>query len=97
MGPGPFAEHVFLPEIIGRIPDLQAVAVRKQHAALAVQGARCKFTRIAGLAEPFESFCIEHEDPDIVLQAIRELGLDPHHNINYPKGLKQALGILPTP
>ncbi len=97
MGPGPFAEEAFLTEIVGRIPDLQAVGVRKRHEGFTVQGARCKFTHITGLAEPFESFCIEHEDPDIVLQAIRELGLDPHDNTNYPKGLKQVLGILPTP
>lgn len=87
----------FLADIVGRTPALQAVQVQKRHEGFAIQGARCKFTRITGPTEPFESFCIEHEDPEIVMQVIRELGLETRENINYPKGLKQALGLNPTP
>ncbi len=94
---GPFGRDVFLSEIVAGSPDLRAVVVRKRHEGFEVQGAKCKFTEIAGVVEPFESFCIEHEDPEIVMQVIRELGLDGRENINYPKGLKRALGLLPTP
>jgi hypothetical protein len=96
-GKGPFEAEAFLSEIVDRIPDLRAVPIQKRHEGFEVQGAKCKFTRILGLDEPFESFCIEHEDPEIVMQVIRELGLDTRDNINYPKGLKQVLGLNPTP
>ncbi len=96
-GDGRFGVDAFLSEIVERSSDLQAVAVQKRHEGFEVQGARGKFTTISGLAEPYQSFCVEHEDPEIVMQVIRELGLEPRDNINYPKGLKHALGILPTP
>jgi len=89
--------NTFFSEIVDPCADLQAVVIQKRHEGFEVQGARCKFTRITGTGKPFESFCIEHEDPEIVKQVIQELGLDSRANINYPKGLKQALGIIPTP
>ena len=42
---------------------------------------------------PLESFCVEHEDPSLVLGVIRSLGLDSHQNINYPQALKRALAL----
>jgi hypothetical protein len=97
LGTEPMDMETFLGEVVAKNPDLQAVVVHKQHDGFGVHGAKCKFTRITGPAEPFESFCIEHEDPEIVMQVIREVGLDPHANINYSKGLKSVLRILPTP
>ena len=42
-----------------------------------------------------ESFCIEHEDPALVLQVLHHLGLQGRRNTSYPQGLKAALN-LPT-
>jgi hypothetical protein len=40
-----------------------------------------------------ESFCIESEDPSKVIAAVHEMGLDPHANINFPKGIERALAL----
>jgi hypothetical protein len=38
-----------------------------------------------------DSFCIEDEVPARIIEALHELGLDLHANINFPAGLKRAL------
>jgi hypothetical protein len=40
-----------------------------------------------------DSFCLEDENPVSVVAALRELGLDPHANMNFPKGLQRALAL----
>lgn len=83
----------FLAALRELVPTLRCVDVVKQHECFLLDGAACKFTRFAGLGTELESFCIEHEDPEILKPVLRRLGLDTHENINVPKGLKRALGL----
>jgi hypothetical protein len=81
----------FLNEVIAPHPDLKAVTVTKVREGFALDGTTCERVRleVAGIA--LESFCVEHEDPRLVLQILQKLGLDTHQNINYALGLKRAL------
>lgn len=86
-----------LPELLDEVlepnPALRAVRTVKRREGFTLDGTTCEFARIVADGVPFESFCVEHEDPSLVLQVIRSLGLDSHQNINYPLGLKRALAL----
>ncbi len=83
----------FLDEIMGRNPYLRAVQTSKRREGFALDGTKCELARIVADGVPLESFCVEHEDPKLVLHVIRSLLLDSHQNINYPMGLKKALAL----
>ncbi len=83
----------FLDEIMGRTPGLRAVQTNKRREGFTLDGTKCEFATIVADGVPLESFCIEHEDPKLVLHVIRGLSLDSHQNINYPMGLKKALAL----
>lgn len=86
-----YSQQEFLQEIVAPHPDLRAVEVCKHREGFTLDGTTCELVRldVAGIA--LESFCVEHEDPNLVLQVLQNLGLETRQNINYPKGLKHAL------
>jgi len=80
-------------EFVAPDPALRAVCVHKS---------RRRFVFAECLAETVElliddvttqSLSLEHEDPALVLAALRTLGLDAHANTNYPRGIMHVLGI----
>ena len=84
----------FLAEIVGPDPDLSAVEITKYRESFTLDGASCELAAIRVGGVPMESFCLEHEDPSLLTQVLRRLGLDSRRNVNYPMGLKAALGLL---
>jgi exopolyphosphatase/guanosine-5'-triphosphate,3'-diphosphate pyrophosphatase len=83
----------FLDEVIEPNPALRAVPTTKRRDGFTLDGTKCEFARIVAGGIPVESFCVEHEDPSLVLHVIRRLALDSHQNINYPLGLKRVLAL----
>lgn len=86
-----------LPELLDEIvqpnPALRAVRTVKHREGFTLDGTTCEFAHVVADGVPLESFCVEHEDPSLVLQVIRGLGLDSHENISYTLGLKRALAL----
>lgn len=82
-----------LDEVVEPNPALRAVRTVKRREGFTLDGTTCEFARIVADGIPLESFCVEHEDPSLVLHVMRNLGLDSHQNINYPLGLKRALAL----
>ena len=83
----------FLEEIIKPNRDLRAVKITKFREGFDLGGTKAELVKITADGKPMESFCVEHDNKQLMLAATRKLGLDTHQNINYPKGLKQALGL----
>lgn len=86
-----YSQQQFLEEIVAPHPDLQAVQVAKVREGFLLDGTTCELVRLDVAGMELESFCVEHEDPRLVLQVLQKLGLDTRTNINYPMGLKHAL------
>ncbi len=42
---------------------------------------------------PSRTVCVEHEDPQNVINTVRQLSLDGFENINYIKAMKKAVGM----
>lgn len=89
-----YTEESFLEEIVAPNADLKAVEVSKVREGFVLEGTTCELVRLDVAGITLDSFCVEHEDPRLVLQVLRSLGLDPRQNINYPMGIKHALARL---
>lgn len=86
-----FSLEQFLQEVIAPHPELRAVAVEKRREGFTLDGTTCEFAALSAQGITLESFCVEHEDPLLVLTVLSRLGLDSRRNTNYPKALKRAL------
>lgn len=86
-----YSQQEFLEEVIAHHADLKAVEVAKIREGFILDGTTCELVRLDLAGQALESFCVEHEDPLLVLQVLKSLGLDTRQNINYPLGLKHAL------
>ena len=86
-----YNQEQFLQEIVAPHPDLRAVEVQKLRKGFVLEGTTCEFAAVTAGGIHLESFCVEHEDPGLVMNVLTDLGLDSHQNTNYPKALKQVL------
>lgn len=86
-----YSQQEFLSEVVAPHPDLRAVQVAKVREGFSLDGTTCELVRLDMAGTALESFCVEHEDPRLVLQVLQKLGLDNRPNVNYPMGLKHAL------
>lgn len=80
-------------EIVEHIPTLRLVDVHKHRTPITVAGCSGERAVLRIGVEQWETFSFEHEDPRRVLAALRDLKLDSHANVNYPRGLKRIIGI----
>lgn len=58
-----------------------------------LDGAGCQLIKLTTDQSRLECFCVEHEDPALVLQVLHRPGLQAQANISYPQGLKAAFNL----
>ena len=83
----------FLSEVGSNDESMRAVEVKKTRHQFMYRDCAAEFDRVHIGPVARESFCIESEDPSKVIAALQEMGLDPHANINFPKGIERALAL----
>ena len=83
----------FLSEVGSNDEPMRAVEVKKTRHQFMYRDCAAEFVRVNIGPVARESFCIESEDPSKVIAAVHEMGLDPHANINFPKGIERALAL----
>jgi len=86
-----YAMDALLDEVIRTHPNLRVVDIEKHAEYFAVEGARCEWAHLLANQIPCECLFIEHEDPSLTLQVVRQLGLQAQPHASYPTGLKTAL------
>ena len=91
-----YTKAQFLDEVLPRHQGLTPLEIEKRAETFLVDGITCELTRLRANHLELESFCIEHEDPALVLQALHHLGLQGQRNTSYPQGLKAALNLPPS-
>jgi exopolyphosphatase / guanosine-5'-triphosphate,3'-diphosphate pyrophosphatase len=82
-----------LDEVVGPIPDLEAVHVHKTRRHVTVGGCMAELTSVSAEGRSVQTIAVESEDPSGVTAAVRELGLDLRPNVSFPRGLKALLGL----
>jgi hypothetical protein len=83
----------FLAEVGSNDEPMRAVEVKKTRRQFMYRDCAAEFDRVHIGPVARESFCIESEDPSKVIAAVQEMGLDPHANINFTKGIERALEL----
>ena len=80
-------------DLVANDKALRAIQVKKARRQFVFGDCAAEFVRLHIGPVAQESFCVEDEDPSKVVAAVRELGLDPHANISFPKGIERALTL----
>lgn len=88
-----YSKTQFINEVIPQNSNLHSVHILKRSQAFLLDGAACEWAELATDRFKVESLCIEHEDPELVLQVIEHLGLQTSVNTSYSQGLKTALNL----
>ena len=70
--------------------ELRTVAVHKRRGRYRLGGCAAEVTDLRVDGREMRTFAIESEDPAAVVRVLRELGLDGHPNVSYPRRLAGA-------
>ena len=75
-------------EIVHPSPELLAVAVHKRREHYRIDGCMAELTDVRTEAGITRTIAVESEDPGLVTETVRQLGLGSRRNVNLPRGLK---------
>lgn len=88
----------FIDEVVSVDPDLAVAYVWKTRHAYMLGDCITEIAEITVNGASIKTICIEHEDPQKVLDAKKMIGIDKKvENVNYPKALKRIMGLVKLP
>lgn len=83
----------FLNEIVKPNQNLRLVQVKKKRYIYVINGAVTEIAETDFDGVALRTICVEHEDPDVVMKTVRELGMEDLPNINYIQAMKKTVGM----
>lgn len=83
----------FIAEVVGGDDGLAVVKVVKKRHGFMIREAIVEVAEVTFDGVPLKTAAVEHIDPALVMEIVRELGLDALPNINYIKAMKRAVGM----
>jgi exopolyphosphatase/guanosine-5'-triphosphate,3'-diphosphate pyrophosphatase len=83
----------FIKELAEPGQRLRVVEVHKKRTRYKIDGCMSEMTEVVADGKKIRTVAIESEDPARVIATVRKFGLDKFPNINYPRGLKQLVGM----
>jgi exopolyphosphatase / guanosine-5'-triphosphate,3'-diphosphate pyrophosphatase len=83
----------FVKELAEPGQRLRVVNVRKKRTRYKIDGCTSEMTDVVADGKKTRTVALELEDPARVIATVRKFGLDKFPNINYPRGLKQLIGM----
>lgn len=83
----------YLDELVAPCKDLEIVDVYKERSIYVINLAIVEIAETTFNGVPMRTICVEHEDPNNVINTVRQLSLDRFKNINYIRAMKMAVGM----
>ena len=83
----------FIAEIVGGTDGLAVVKVTKECNGFMVREVIVEVAEVTFDGIPMKTAAAEHIDPALVMEVVRELGLDAFPNVNYIRAMKSAVGM----
>ncbi len=83
----------FVAELAEASGSLLSLSVHKKRARYKINECMSELTEVEAAGKRTRTVAIESEDPDRLMATVRELGLGEWTNVNYPRGLKQLVGM----
>jgi exopolyphosphatase/guanosine-5'-triphosphate,3'-diphosphate pyrophosphatase len=94
--PAPLADGSYdLDGIAAVSPAVQVVPVHKKRRHFTFGGCMAELTDVRAARHSMRTIAIESEQPERVIAAVRELGLEPRPNVSFPHGLKALVMARP--
>ena len=81
-------------ELCKTVKDLVVVDVYKERSIYVINEAIVEIAETKFNGVPMRTICVEHTDPENVINVVRMLGAEKFENINYIQAMKKAVGIL---
>lgn len=81
-------------ELCKTVKDLVVVDVYKERSIYVINEAIVEIAETKFNGVPMRTICVEHTDPENVINVVRMLGADHFENINYIQAMKKAVGLL---
>jgi len=88
-----YTQEQFVKELAEPGQRLRVVQVHKKRTRYKIDGCTSEMTDVVADGKKTRTVALELEDPARVIATVRKLGLDKFPNINYPRGLKQLIGM----
>ncbi len=83
----------FITEVVGGVDELAVVKVVKKRHGFMIREAIVEVAEVTFDGVPLKTAAAEHIDPALVMELVRELGLDAFPNVNYIKAMKRVVGM----
>ena len=83
----------FLDEIVKPNQNLRLVHVGKTRHIYVINGAIVEIAETNFDGVILQTICVEHEDPELVIKTVRQLGMEDLPNINYIQAMKKTVGM----
>lgn len=81
-------------ELCKTVKDLVVVDVYKERSIYVINEAIVEIAETTFNGVPMRTICVEHTDPENVINVVRMLGAENFENINYIQAMKKAVGLL---
>ena len=81
-------------ELCKTVKDLVVVDVYKERSIYVINEAIVEIAETTFNGVPMRTVCVEHADPENVINVVRMLGAENFENINYIQAMKKAVGLL---
>ncbi len=83
----------FIDEVVGGAEALVVIKVTKKRNGYMVREVIVEVAEVTFDGVALKTAAAEHIDPALVMEVVRELGLDAFPNVNYIKAMKKAVGM----
>ncbi len=83
----------FIEEIVGGSDELAVIKVTKKRDGFMIREVIAEVAEVTFDGVALKTAAVEHIDPALVMELVRELGLDAFPNVNYIKAMKRAVGM----
>ncbi len=93
IGPQGIGVAALLAGPIGATPSVRALEIVRCCSSATVDGIACAFESVDVAGSRRQSFAIEHEDPSLMTELLRDLGLETVANTNFLHGLKRLVDL----
>jgi exopolyphosphatase/guanosine-5'-triphosphate,3'-diphosphate pyrophosphatase len=88
-----YSYEEFLEEVVKPCQQLRIVDVKKERYIYSINDCAVEYAKTEFDGKPYETACVEHIDPAVVMQTVKELGLLGKTNINYITAMKKSVGL----
>ncbi len=88
-----YAYDQFINEVVGGADELAVVKVTKKRHGFMIRDTIVEVADVTFNGVAQKTAAVEHIDPSLVMEVVRELGLDAFTNVNYIKAMKKAVGM----